>query len=81
MTHDQIIYIICSFFFILTILLIAKKIKNEKYKKLFLFIVAGLCFGLHISTIYTSFFNNNGMGTAVANQLFPVYFCNYMMDL
>ncbi|MGM9858244.1 MAG: hypothetical protein ACI311_03235 [Bacilli bacterium] len=81
MTRDQIIYIFSSFFIISLIMFLAHYIKKQKYKNLFLFIVASICFILHISTIYTSFFANGGLGTAVDNQLFPIYFCNYMMDL
>ncbi|MGM9641914.1 MAG: hypothetical protein ACI3XI_01760 [Eubacteriales bacterium] len=81
MTRDHIIYLFGSLCIVALILLIAYRIKSEKYKNLFLFIVAFCCFGCHISTIYTSFFNNGGFGTAVDNQLFPIYFCNYMMDL
>lgn len=81
MTRDHIIYIIASLCTVTVILLFAHRIKREKYKNLFLFIVAFCCLGFHISTIYTSFFNNGGYGTAADNQLFPIYFCNYMMDL
>lgn len=81
MSRDHIIYIIASLCTITLILLLAHRIKSERYKNLFLFIVAFCCLGFHISTIYTSFFNNGGSGTAADNQLFPIYFCNYMMDL
>ncbi|MGM9632737.1 MAG: hypothetical protein ACI3XL_06585 [Eubacteriales bacterium] len=81
MTRDQIIYMLCSFTTIAVILFFASKIKKENHKTLFLFVVSAFCFGFHISTIYTSFFANGGHGTAVDNQLFPIFFCNYMMDL
>ena len=81
MTKDQVIYLFCSFFVVSLTLFLAHYIKKQKYKNLFLFIVASLCFAMHISTIYTTFFANGGCGLAADNQLFPIYFCNYMMDL
>ena len=81
MTRDQIIYIICSFSLISLILFFAHKIKKEKHKSLFLFIVSFVCLGFHISTMYTTFFSNGGRGFVADNQIFPIYFCNYMMDL
>lgn len=81
MTRDQIIYIICSFSIISLILFFAHKIKKEKHKSWFLFLVSLVCLGFHISTMYTTFFSNGGRGFVADNQIFPIYFCNYMMDL
>lgn len=81
MTRDQILYIIFSLITVVTILYFASKIKSNKYKNLFLFITSSICLGFHISTMFTTFFANGGTGLVADNQLFPIYFCNYMMDL
>lgn len=81
MELEHILYIIFSLIFVGLVLFGAHFIKKQKYKNLIFFIFAIICFGFHISTIYVSFFTNNGQGTAADNQLFPIYFCNYMMDL
>lgn len=81
MPLEHILYIVGSLTVIPVVLYFSHKIKGAKHKNLFLFIVAAACLGFHLSTIYTSFFKNDGNGTAVDNQLFPIYFCNYMMDL
>lgn len=78
---EHILYIVFSLLIISLILFGAHFIKKQKYKNLFLFFWAFACFFFHISTMYTSFFNNGGVGNAYDNQLFPIYFCNYMMYL
>lgn len=78
---EHILYIVFSLLIISLILFGAHFIKKQKYKDLFLLFWAFACFFFHISTMYTSFFNNGGVGNAYDNQLFPIYFCNYMMYL
>lgn len=78
---EHILYIIFSLLTIGLILFGARLIKSQKYKNIFLLFWAFLCFFIHISTMYTTFFTNGGVGNAYDNQLFPIYFCNYMMYL
>lgn len=78
---EHILYIVFSLLFVSVLLFGAHFIKSQKYKNLFLLIWAFLCFFMHISTMYTTFFMQNGVGNAYDNQLFPIYFCNYMMYL
>ena len=79
---EHILYIVCSLVVIGLILFGAHYIKKQKYKDLFLLFFAFACFFLHVSTMYTTFFTNGtGIGNAYDNQLFPIYFCNYMMYL
>lgn len=82
MELEHILYIIFSLLTIGLILFGMHFVKVQKYKNLFLFIVAMFCFGFHISMTYVTFFNNGGgSGLAADNMLFPIYFCNYMMDV
>ena len=81
METDHILYIIFSLISVGGIVLLASKIKKQQYKNLFLFIVAALCLFFHISMIFVTFFQNGGTGLVADNQIFPIYFCNYMMDL
>ena len=79
---EHILYIVCSLVVIGLILFGAHYIKKQRYKDLFLLFFAFACFFLHVSTMYTTFFTNGtGIGNAYDNQLFPIYFCNYMMYL
>lgn len=78
---EHILYIVCSLIVVVSTLFGLHFIKSQKFKNLVLFIFAFACFGMHISTIYTTFFSNGGTGLAANNQLFPIYFCNYMMYL
>ena len=82
MSLEHILYIIISLSVISLILFGAHFIKVQKYKNLFLLLCALFCVGFHVSTMYVSFFTNGtGIGNAYDNQLFPIYFCNYMMYL
>ncbi len=79
---EHILYIVLSLLVVSLILFGAHYIKSQKYKNLFLFFWAFACFMFHISTMYYTFFTNGtGIGNAYDNQLFPIYFCNYMMYL
>ena len=79
---EHILYIICSLIFVGLTLFGAHFIKSKKYKNLFLFFWAFLCFFIHVSTTYVTFFlSDTGVGKIYDNQLFPIYFCNYMMYL
>lgn len=78
---EHILYIVISLVVISLLLFGAHYIKKKLFKDIFLLFWALLCFFFHISTMYTSFFANNGIGNAYDNQLFPIFFCNYMMYL
>lgn len=79
---EHILYIVISLITISLILFGAHYIKNKTWKNVFLLFWAFACFFFHISTMYVSFFQNGtGIGNAYDNQLFPIYFCNYMMYL
>lgn len=78
---EHILYIVISLIVIGLILFGAHFLKKQNHKNIFLLCWAFLCFFFHISTMYTTFFSNGGVGNAYDNQLFPIYFCNYMMYL
>lgn len=79
---EHILYIVISLLTISLILFGAHFIKNKTFKNVFLLFWSFICFFFHISTMYVSFFQNStGVGNAYDNQLFPIYFCNYMMYL
>ncbi len=79
---EHILYIIISLISISLILFGAHFIKSQKWRNRFLMFWAVACFAFHISTMYYTFFTNGtGIGNAYDNQLFPIYFCNYMMYL
>lgn len=81
MGTEHILWIIFQPIMVALILFGAHFIKPQKYKNLFLFLSAMFCVGFHISTMYVSFFEQGGKGNAYDNQLFPIFFCNYMMYL
>lgn len=81
METEHILYIVISLVAETLILFGAHYIKAQRRKDLFLFVWAFLCFFIHISTMYTTFFEQGGVGNSYDNQLFPIYFCNYMMYL
>lgn len=61
-------------------------IKSKRGKYFYLLVLALLCFFFHVSTMYTSFFenvlaNNTRRGTVADNQIFPIFFCNFIMYL
>ena len=64
---EHILYIVFSLLIISLILFGAHFIKKQKYKDLFLLFWAFACFFFHISTMYTSFFDNGGVGNAYDN--------------
>lgn len=79
---EHILYIVISLVVIGLVLFAGRFIKNKMWKNIFLLFWAFACFFFHISTMYTTFFTNGtGIGNAYDNQLFPIYFCNYMMYL
>lgn len=79
---EHILYIIISLIVVVGLVVGARFIKNQKAKDLVLLAFALLCFFFHISTMYTSFFSKGtGIGDSYDNQLFPIFFCNYMMYL
>ena len=81
MGTEHILYIVISLLVISLILFGAHFIKKQLYKDLFLLFWAVACLFFHISTMYTTLFDNGGIGNSYDNQLFPIYFCNYMMYL
>lgn len=78
---EHILYIVISLIVIGLILFGAHFLKKQNHKNIFLLFWAFLCFFFHISTMYTTLFNNGGIGNSYDNQLFPIFFCNYMMYL
>lgn len=79
---EHILYIVISLIIVGLLLFGASFIKNQTWKNVFLLFWAFACFFFHISNMYVTFFQNEtGGGYAADNQLFPIYFCNYMMYL
>lgn len=79
---EHIIFLICLFVFIVLLHFGAHFLKKQNHKDLFLLFWAFLCLFLHVSTMYTTLMNNDGFsGNCYNNQLFPIYFCNYIMYL
>ncbi len=81
MSTEHILYIIISLLVISLILFGAHFIKKQLFKDLFLLFWSVACLFFHVSTMYTTLFANGGIGNSYDNQLFPIYFCNYMMYL
>ena len=79
---EHILYIICSLIFVGLLLFGAHFLKKQNHKNIFLLFWAFLCFFFHISTMYVTLMTNDGhSGTCYDNQLFPIFFCNWMMYL
>lgn len=83
MSTAQIIYICISPIVVALVVFLGTLIKKQKAKDGYLFFWAFVCFFIHISTMYVSFFENKDGNTGFAwdNQLFPIYFCNLVMYL
>lgn len=79
---EHILYIILSLIVTGLILYLGHFIKSQKGKNLFLLFWSFACFFMHNIMIYVSYVRNGGgSGFAADNQIFPIYFCNYMMFL
>lgn len=77
---DQWLYFVLAMPFIIAVLLVGRSLKKQVLKDLFLLFWALLCFFVHMSNLYVSFFTpGNKVGIAETNHLFPKYFCNFMM--
>ena len=81
---DHIGYIIGSLIVVGLVIYFGTYIKKQKWKNVYIITWTFLCFFFHISTMYLTFFakgNNTNHGNAYDNQIFPIYFCNFIMYL
>ena len=88
MSTSHIVYIFVSLALVALVVYLGHFIKNKKGQQAYLVFWTFLCFFFHISTMYLTFFTNRGPdggfvnhGNAYGNQLFPIYFCNFIMYL